>query len=140
MRHIPHVLLRPAAAPHAGDRRPSHVGRHVTTVAFRTLHVGCPHSGLFRAQNASLGFTPGVNDTVGWDIGSGTGYADAHAAATCLQTHEGIATDLAVTLQDPSSPAFCEYVTGATHNYSPDPKVRRGHPRNARLQQLPLRV
>ncbi|KAL1524534.1 hypothetical protein AB1Y20_019426 [Prymnesium parvum] len=57
-----------------------------------------------------------------YDSGSGT-YANAASQRTCLQAHEGVATELDVQVQDPSNPSFCKYVTGATHEFAPDAKV-----------------
>ena len=51
------------------------------------------------------------------EVGSGD---DVQAVnRTCLHGHEGMGSDVEVTLQDPSSPKFCPYVTGSDRRFAP---------------------
>jgi len=43
----------------------------------------------------------------------------ASAAATCMDAHEGSATDVSIAFEDVSSPNFCPYVSGARLSFSP---------------------
>jgi len=79
------------------------------------------------AANATFSYGNGTEPAVdvGYDAGSGA-YAGGgpSASATCLHAHEGMATDLTVTLQDPSNSLFCQYVTGFTGSeFTPDTRV-----------------
>ena len=50
---------------------------------------------------------------------SGGGDSVQPANRTCLYSHEGVGSDVEVTLADPSSPKFCPYVTGSDRRFAP---------------------
>ena len=81
---------------------------------------------------------PALETPVSSEVGSGADVEIVYTNRTCLQAHEGVGSDIAITMEDPSKENFCPCARHAATTTSGRPRRHRPTPPPRASQTSPV--